>query len=129
MNHLSMRLKGLYLPSVFAVLFVIVGFFTSAPSTSSIASAESGGSAKTKFEETQSASREGVDQIALADGKPTKKEPAEIADRPPAPMLQGWQKPKLTLVLSGDIRGFLEPCGCSSRQSGGFARRADHFEQ
>jgi hypothetical protein len=70
-----------------------------------------------------------VDQIALADGKPTKKEPAEIADRPPAPMLQGWQKPKLTLVLSGDIRGFLEPCGCSSRQSGGFARRADLFEQ
>lgn len=38
--------------------------------------------------------------------------------------LQGWEKPAATLVLSGEINGYLEPCGCSLKQSGGFARRA-----
>jgi len=32
-------------------------------------------------------------------------------------------------VLTGDIHGYLEPCGCSERQTGGFARRADLFRQ
>jgi hypothetical protein len=31
--------------------------------------------------------------------------------------------------LTGEQRGFLEPCGCSENQSGGFSRRADFFEQ
>ncbi|MDB5387222.1 MAG: 5-nucleotidase/2 3-cyclic phosphodiesterase-like esterase [Planctomycetaceae bacterium] len=73
---------------------------------------------------------EPVRQVALAaNEKSPKKEPAEYVDRAPQPMLQKWTKPAMAIVLSGDIRGYLEPCGCSSRQSGGFARRADLFEQ
>ena len=47
----------------------------------------------------------------------------------PAPLLEGWTDPRAVLVFSGDEHGYLEPCGCSERQSGGFARRADLFEQ
>ncbi|MDB4439369.1 multiheme c-type cytochrome [Planctomicrobium sp.] len=46
------------------------------------------------------------------------------------PMLKEWTtKPEAVLVFSGDEHGYLEPCGCSERQSGGFARRADFMEQ
>jgi len=41
--------------------------------------------------------------------------------------LEGWDKPALTLLLSGEQHGYLEPCGCSETQSGGMARRADLF--
>ncbi len=37
--------------------------------------------------------------------------------------LDGWGQPAAALVLSGEIHGYLEPCGCSPTQSGGFARR------
>ena len=47
----------------------------------------------------------------------------------PPPLLKDWQVPKLALVLSGEQNGYLEPCGCSATQSGGFARRADLFAQ
>lgn len=43
----------------------------------------------------------------------------------PAPFLNGWEKPALALLLSGEQHGYLEPCGCSETQSGGMARRAD----
>lgn len=33
------------------------------------------------------------------------------------------------LVFTGDVHGYLEPCGCAENQAGGFARRADLFEQ
>ena len=41
------------------------------------------------------------------------------------PILDGWKKPKIALLLSGEQHGYLEPCGCSENQSGGMARRAD----
>lgn len=45
----------------------------------------------------------------------------------PASFLQGWNKPAVALLLSGEEHGYLEPCGCSELQSGGMARRADLF--
>lgn len=45
------------------------------------------------------------------------------------PFCDQWPTPKLMLVLSGDTIGYMEPCGCSATQSGGFARRADLFRQ
>jgi hypothetical protein len=33
------------------------------------------------------------------------------------------------LVLSGEQHGYLEPCGCSEKQSGGIARRSDLMKQ
>lgn len=43
---------------------------------------------------------------------------------PPAPLLEGWDRPAAALLLSGEQFGYLEPCGCSLTQSGGLARRA-----
>lgn len=47
----------------------------------------------------------------------------------PDPLLEGWPKPALTIVFSGEQHGYLEPCGCSVSQSGGISRRADLFRQ
>lgn len=47
-----------------------------------------------------------------------------------APLLKEWTtKPEAVLIFSGDEHGYLEPCGCSEKQSGGFARRADFIKQ
>lgn len=48
---------------------------------------------------------------------------------PDPPPFQNWEQPDLLLVLTGEQYGFLEPCGCSETQSGGFSRRADFFRQ
>ncbi len=45
------------------------------------------------------------------------------------PLFDGWPKPTLAIVLTGQQLGFLEPCGCSETQSGGLSRRADLFRQ
>ena len=47
----------------------------------------------------------------------------------PKPLLADWASPKAVLIFSGDEHGYLEPCGCSEKQSGGFARRADLIRQ
>ncbi len=44
-------------------------------------------------------------------------------------LVEGWPKPKLAIVLTGEQHGYLEPCGCSETQSGGISRRADLFRQ
>ena len=48
---------------------------------------------------------------------------------PPDPLLKDWPHDQLTLVLSGEQHGYLEPCGCSETQSGGYSRRADLLRQ
>src|ERR1700685_860668 len=48
---------------------------------------------------------------------------------PPKPMLDGWAKPTLAIVFSGEQHGYMEPCGCSLTQSGGLSRRADCLRQ
>jgi hypothetical protein len=35
----------------------------------------------------------------------------------------GWGKPDLVLVVSGQLHGYIKPCGCSPIQYGGLARR------
>lgn len=67
-------------------------------------------------------------RVILAAAETAKSEGASN-ERPPEPMLKNWKKPKLAIVLSGEQNGYLEPCGCSEKQSGGFARRADLFAQ
>lgn len=54
---------------------------------------------------------------------------ADTAEAPPTPLLEGWEKPAVALVLSGEQRGYLEPCGCSERQTGGIGRRDDLIHQ
>lgn len=51
---------------------------------------------------------------------PTKK------DSPDSPLFVGWpnEPPDAALVLTGEMHGYMRPCGCSPGQSGGLARRA-----
>ncbi len=52
------------------------------------------------------------------------------ADSPrPKPLLEDWEAPAAAILLTGEQQGHLEPCGCSERQSGGLARRADFAKQ
>lgn len=47
----------------------------------------------------------------------------------PVPMVKDWPKPAFVLAITGQQHGYIEPCGCSPKQSGGLARRADLFRQ
>ncbi|MBQ18895.1 MAG: hypothetical protein CMJ65_17445 [Planctomycetaceae bacterium] len=49
--------------------------------------------------------------------------------RDPDALLDGWPAQDVTLIISGEQHGYMEPCGCSESQSGGFSRRADLFRQ
>jgi 2',3'-cyclic-nucleotide 2'-phosphodiesterase (5'-nucleotidase family) len=42
------------------------------------------------------------------------------------PIFEGWQKPQVTLLISGELDGYIEPCGCAGleNQLGGLKRRA-----
>ncbi len=40
-------------------------------------------------------------------------------------LLSDWKAPQLCFVVTGQAHGYFEPCGCSERQVGGYARRAD----
>lgn len=41
------------------------------------------------------------------------------------PVWDEWPQPQLALMVTGEQHGFFEPCGCTSNQMGGMARRAD----
>ena len=42
------------------------------------------------------------------------------------PLLKDWKQPAAALLISGDMNGYLEPCGCTlDSQMGGLAHRAD----
>lgn len=47
----------------------------------------------------------------------------------PDPVLKDWPKPVVGLVLSGEMHGYIEPCGCTSGQTGGLARRATLMQE
>jgi len=50
--------------------------------------------------------------------------------KPPARRpLTGWEKPIAALMLSGEMHGYIEPCGCTSGQIGGLMRRATLFNE
>lgn len=58
----------------------------------------------------------------LMDAKETT--PAAQRDDPPEAYLKDWDRPAVALVLSGEMHGYIEPCGCTAGQIGGLARRA-----
>jgi hypothetical protein len=64
-----------------------------------------------------------------------KTSPAESGAPPKTPgpksnvIVDGWAKPAIAMILSGEIHGYMEPCGCDANQSGGLSRRADLFKQ
>lgn len=52
-----------------------------------------------------------------------------VAETEPKKLLADWNKPAAAIMLTGEQRGHLEPCGCSENQSGGLSRRADFARQ
>lgn len=54
---------------------------------------------------------------------------SQKSDSVDKPMFDGWSKPAFALVLSGEQHGYLEPCGCALKQSGGVSRRHDLVKQ
>ena len=46
------------------------------------------------------------------------------------PIFLNWPKPKLALVITGHINGYIEPCGCAGleRMKGGMSRRYSLFK-
>ena len=56
--------------------------------------------------------------------------PPAPAARPPADPFAAWtEAPAVAVVLSGEVHGYLEPCGCTEKQNGGVARRSDLFRR
>ncbi|MEQ9409665.1 MAG: multiheme c-type cytochrome [Fuerstiella sp.] len=51
-------------------------------------------------------------------------QPAAAAERK-QPVWESWPQPALALMLTSEMHGFFEPCGCTSNQLGGMSRRAD----
>ncbi len=47
------------------------------------------------------------------------------------PIFEGWPQPAGALVISGEMLGYLEPCGCAGleNQKGGFSRRDSLLKQ
>ncbi len=54
---------------------------------------------------------------------------AAVDEPKPEALLADWETPAAAIILTGEQRGHLEPCGCSERQSGGLSRRADLASQ
>jgi hypothetical protein len=44
-------------------------------------------------------------------------------------LFASWTKPDVALVISGEMHGYLQPCGCSDPQYGGLVRRYNFIEQ
>ena len=55
--------------------------------------------------------------------------PATKTTATPQPFVHDWPQPAFVLAITGQQHGYIEPCGCSPKQSGGLARRADLFRQ
>ncbi|RIK77398.1 MAG: hypothetical protein DCC67_12735 [Planctomycetota bacterium] len=47
------------------------------------------------------------------------------------PIFEGWPKPELAIIVSGELDGYLEPCGCAGLENmlGGFKRRHTFLKQ
>lgn len=45
------------------------------------------------------------------------------------PMVEEWAAPAFVLAITGQMHGYIEPCGCSPKQSGGLARRSELIRQ
>ena len=57
------------------------------------------------------------ESISVCEAQDTGNEPAK------RDVFADWGKPEVALLLSGQLHGYLQPCGCSEPQLGGLARR------
>ncbi|MDA0590035.1 MAG: multiheme c-type cytochrome [Planctomycetota bacterium] len=83
-----------------------------------------------------SSAESGGSDTESSDGSPSKthsetKPAAESGNDKPAatPFCDGWEKPAVTFAVTGQMHGYMEPCGCADPQYGGISRRADLLRQ
>jgi len=74
------------------------------------------------------------DKAGAKQSKKSSKAPGDKSTGEPSaasskPLFEGWEKPAVAIVFSGEMHGYVEPCGCSLDQLGGLARRADLIRQ
>ena len=55
--------------------------------------------------------------------------PIEVSITADPDPFAGWETPLAAVVLTGEVQGYLEPCGCSEKQNGGVARRSALFKE
>lgn len=77
----------------------------------------------------------GCSRPAPEAGSPPASAPASKADARAADdaessgkLFSKWADPKAVLIVSGEMEGYLEPCGCTGGQMGGLIRRQDLVE-
>lgn len=144
MNRSSLLSPGLWLTAFLASLFVVAGCWAK-PAEVTTPADKTAASSETKVDSTTPVSvaeelnlpeprKSGAPEIILAGAETTKPAAKSVpakggSEKHPGPMLEDWTIPKVVIVLSGEQNGYLEPCGCSEKQSGGFARRGDFFNQ
>ena len=64
------------------------------------------------------------------DGPLTKDKLEDTSSQPTKPILfAGWGTPDLVIVVSGQLHGYLDPCGCSEPQYGGLIRRQTFIDE
>ena len=95
--------------SLAAIVLVAVSCSHSSPSPSSSLSAPSSPAAAKEGATPQVAKPAGAEGTLSRSGK----------------LFANWPTPKAVLVISGQMDGYLEPCGCTQGQIGGLIRRAD----
>jgi hypothetical protein len=52
----------------------------------------------------------------------------EESVKPPPIHFVGWSKPDLAIVVTGQMHGYIQPCGCSHPQYGGMSRRYNFIQ-
>ncbi|GAI98237.1 unnamed protein product, partial [marine sediment metagenome] len=59
--------------------------------------------------------------------KPPARDPVELI----GPIFVDWPKPQVAILFSGEMNGYIEPCGCAGleNQKGGLKRRHTFIEQ
>lgn len=108
---------------------------TSATETASAETPPAGAATTDQPEPSLDDSQAAADPPAAKEVNKKEKAPSKLRDKhagePPSrkPVFDGWEKPALALVLSGEMHGYVEPCGCSLHQLGGLSRRANLFQQ
>jgi hypothetical protein len=80
----------------------------------------------------ESGAADGGKSAATNNGRSGGKTSGKTAPSPapaPKPLFDGWDKPAVAMVFSGEMHGYIEPCGCSVNQLGGLSRRGDLMKQ
>jgi hypothetical protein len=78
---------------------------------------------------TTASAAPGKEAAAPNDAKSAHHDGAEGALSRSGKLFANWPTPKAVLVISGQMDGYLEPCGCTQGQIGGLIRRADFLDR